>query len=168
MDLPTRLDILKGALLLEYRGKALYESATNTTDIPEVKTLFSLLEGEEKKHIEALRKYVSLVDDQPMTVNDSELEHLSPKKIDPILSKGIVEKVHAAGYEAAVISAALDFEKKAVKYYSEQASQAKDEGEKTLYKWLSNWEVSHLQMLADLDNELKEKIWFDNQFWPLD
>jgi len=24
----------------------------------------------------------------------------------------------------------------------------------------------HLKVLNDIDNELKEKIWNDNQFWP--
>lgn len=168
MDKVSRLEILKGALLLEYRGKALYEAAVKTTEIPEVKALFSMLEDEEKKHITALTKHMSQVQSRTETSGSLELENLTPGKIDAILSKDIVDKVHGAGYEAAVISAALDFEKKAVTYYSDQASRAENEGEKTLYTWLTNWEVNHMQMLADLDNELKEKIWFDNQFWPLD
>lgn len=168
MDQLARLNILKGALLLEYRGKALYESAAKTTEIPEVEALFSMLEDEEKKHIEALRTHMSRVQNQAALTHNVEFEHLPPKEADPILSKDIIEKVHGAGYEAAVISAALDFEKKAVKYYSEQESQAENEVEKTLYNWLKRWEVGHMQMLADLDSELKEKIWFDNQFWPVD
>ncbi|MFC2161785.1 ferritin family protein [Acidobacteriota bacterium] len=168
MNQLSRLDILKGALLLEYRGKALYESAVKTTEIPEVKALFSMLVNEEKKHIEVLRKHISQVNNQSIPADTSELEHLSPEKTDPVLSKDIVKNVHGAGYEAAVISAALDFEKNAVKYYSDQASQTEDQGETTLFKWLKNWEVGHMQMLADLDRELKEKIWNDNQFWPLD
>ena len=165
MDQLTRIDILKGALLLEYRGKALYESTAKTTDIPAVKTLFSMLKDEEDRHIEALRKHLA----QLLNPTDSfEPDLPSSEAIDPVLSEDIIEKVHGAGYEAAVISAALDFEKKAVKYYSEQASQTDSEEERTLYTWLKNWEVSHMQMLADLDSELKEKIWFDNKFWPLD
>lgn len=168
MDKLSRLEILKGALLLEYKGKALYESAVKTTEISEVKAVFSVLVNEEIKHIEVLRKHISQVQSQSILPDYSELEHLFPAKTDPILSKDIIKNVHGAGYEAAVISAALDFEKKAVKYYSDQVSRTEDLGEKTLFKWLAMWEVGHMQMLADLDNELKEKIWNDNQFWPLD
>ena len=168
MNQLSRLDILKGALLLEYRGKALYESAVKTTEIPEVKALFSMLVNEEKKHVEVLRKHISQVNNQSIPVDTSELEHLSPEKTDPVLSKDIVKNIHGAGYEAAVISAALDFEKKAVKYYSDQASHTEDQGETALFEWLKNWEIGHMQMLVDLDRELTEKIWNDNQFWPLD
>jgi rubrerythrin len=168
MDQLAKLDILKGAILLEYRGKALYESAIKTTEIREVKSLFSLLVDEEKKHIEVLRKHLSQVQHPSNPVDYTELELHSPVKTDIVLSKEIIAKVHGAGYEAAVISASLDFEKKAVKYYSDQVSLTEDEGEKTLFRWLTNWEVSHMQMLAELDRELKEKIWFDNQFWPSD
>lgn len=164
----TKLDILKGALLLEYRGKALYASAVKTTEIPEVKSLFILLKDEEEKHIGALKKFMSQIRKGVEASESLELEESSPVKFNPVLSKDIVEKVHGAGYEAAVISAALDFEKKAVKFYSEQALKAESEGEKSLYKWLSDWEIGHMQMLAGLDSELKEKIWYDNRFWPLD
>jgi len=67
-----------------------------------------------------------------------------------------------------VISAALEFEKRAVAYYSEQAEQAGSEAEKEVFGWLSRWEVTHMEMLAKVDDELKQDIWFDNQFWPLD
>ena len=49
-----RLDIVKGAILLEYKGKALYESVTETTKIEGVKELFKMLVREEQKHIDLL------------------------------------------------------------------------------------------------------------------
>ena len=57
-------------------------------------------------------------------------------------------------------------EKKAIDVYSTQAETATDPNEKILYNWLSDWEKGHLKILNDLDNELKEKIWYNNQFWP--
>jgi hypothetical protein len=30
------------------------------------------------------------------------------------------------------------------------------------------WEIGHVQMLARLDEEIRERIWYDNRFWPLD
>ncbi len=76
------------------------------------------------------------------------------------------EKISSAGFEAAAISAAIDFEKRAIDVYARQAEATADPNEKALYKWLSDWEKGHLKVLSDMDNQLKEKIWNDNQFWP--
>jgi rubrerythrin len=83
-----------------------------------------------------------------------------------VLSEEVKTRIAAAGYEAAAISAAIDMEKKAIEVYSAQAAAASDPNEKALFNWLSDWEKGHLKILNDLDNELKEKIWNNNQFWP--
>ena len=83
-----------------------------------------------------------------------------------ILTEEMKTKISSAGFEAAAISAAIDFEKKAVEVYSKQAETSNDPNEKALYSWLAEWEGGHLRILSDMDNELKEKIWNDNQFWP--
>ena len=83
-----------------------------------------------------------------------------------VLSEEIKMKISAAGFEAAAISAAIDMEKRAIEIYSSQAGIASDPYEKNLYSWLAEWERSHLKILNELDNELKERIWFDNKFWP--
>jgi rubrerythrin len=162
----SQIDILKGALLLEHKGRALYSSVAETTGIEAVKNLFFTLVEEENKHVDFLSKqYSRLANGQPFDVKD--LPDRS-EAADHAFTGGLAEKVSGAGYEAAVISAALEFEKNAVRYYSEQASSASDAGEKDLYAWLAKWETSHLQMLAEIDRELREKIWSDNRFWPLD
>lgn len=162
-----RLDIVKGALLLEHKGKALYESVAAATKIEGVKELFKMLVREEAKHIELLTKQYSriLKGESP---DASELEKEDATVTAEIMSDDVVKEVHGAGYEAAVISAALEFEKNAVNFYSRQAEEAESEGEQKLFRWLVRWEKTHMMMLAKLDNELKEQIWYDNQFWPLD
>ena len=57
-------------------------------------------------------------------------------------------------------------EERAVALYSERADAAEDPSERTLYQWLADWERSHLSFLAQLDKEVREAIWNDNQFWP--
>jgi rubrerythrin len=161
------LDIIKGALLLEKKGKSLYESVVDTSEVEEVKDLFNMLVEEEKKHISVLERQFSLLSKQK-DFDLSVLEDTPYRASDEILSDKVAEKVTGAGYEAAVISAAIELEKNAVKYYSEQASKAQSEGQKRLFEWLSVWEKGHMQMLAKIDVELKEQIWFDNKFWPLD
>ena len=162
----SKIDILKGALLLEHKGRALYFSVAETTKIQPVKDLFETLVKEEDKHIAFLSgQYRLLAGGGGFDLNDLPE---SSQAADHAFAGNIADKISGAGYEAAVISAALEFEKNAVKYYSDQASSAPDEAEKRLYTWLSKWEVSHLQMLSEIDRELRDRIWADNRFWPLD
>lgn len=161
------LDIVKGALLLEHKGKALYESVVQTTGIDAVKELFAWLVREEEKHIGFLEKqYKRLAKGQGLDVSGFEDSHAETAEM--VITEEIVNNVFGAGYEAAVISAALEFEKKAVEFYSRRADSAKSKEEKETFQWLSKWETTHLQMLAEVDDDLKEQIWFDNRFWPLD
>jgi rubrerythrin len=162
-----KLDIVKGAILLEHRGKALYESVTKTAKVEGVKELFKMLVREEEKHIDLLTKQYSRIL-KGETPDASDLEKGDATVTAAIISDDVAKEVHGAGYEAAVISAALEFEKNAVNFYSKQAEKAESEGEKKLYRWLVRWEKTHMMMLAKLDNEIKEQIWYDNQFWPLD
>ena len=165
MSSTGKLDIIKGAILLEYRGKALYDSVVKTTDKDSVKDLFQFLAEEEAKHIQILEKQFSRVKKNgEVELGDFDTENYETSR--EILSSKMVKDIFGAGYEAALISAALEFEKKAVEYYSKHEKLAETDGEKKLYKWLAQWEKDHMMMLAELDREIKEEIWHDNQFWP--
>jgi len=161
------VDIIKEAILLEYRGKALYESVAGRTDSAAVKQLFEMLVEEEAKHIDILGTQLKrVVNGEAFDVGG--IEDIAPTTADSVLSEKVVKEIFGAGYEAAVISAAVEFEKKAVQYYGDQEKAAQSSEEKKLYSWLVNWETSHLTMLAQIDSDIKEQIWYDNQFWPLD
>ena len=167
MNGDNKLDILKGAILLEHRGKALYESVVQSSASQAVKDLFSFLAKEEDKHIEVLTsQFVQIKKGTPFDL--AEVDLTAPPSHENIMTDKIITQVSGAGYEAAAISAALEFEKNAVTFYSQQESAADSEEEKKLFKWLTEWEKGHMEMLADLDNQLREQIWYDNQFWPLD
>ena len=163
----TKLDIIKGAILLEHRGKALYESVVDNTKIDSVKKLFEFLVKEEERHIKILEEQYSRASkNQNFQIDDLKLQDFEMS--DQILSDKIVKDVFGAGYEAALISAALDFEKSAVNYYAEQEKTADTEEGKKLFGWLTEWEKGHMMMLSEIDREIKEQIWYDNQFWPMD
>jgi rubrerythrin len=161
------IDILKRAILLEHRGKALYESVSSESSTDAVKELFSVLAEEEKTHIDVLTKQLKAVAGGGGFDPDITLPSEEPVK-SGVLSEDIVNEISGAGYEAAVISAALEFEKKAVDYYSKQAESAESEEERKLFLWLTGWEKEHMAMLAKIDKEVMEDIWYDNSFWPLD
>ena len=162
-----QIDILKGAILLEHRGRALYASVAASQAKEPVRELFQLLVREEEQHIEVLsRQYASLTQGGSFKLPD--LDVADQEAVEQTLTARILQEITAAGYEAAVISAALDFEKKAVEYYSQRARAADDENERRLYQWLADWETTHMTLFAEMDDHLREEIWYDNQFWPLD
>ena len=63
-------------------------------------------------------------------------------------------------------TSAMAMEKNAIKLYSGRAAETVDPAEKKLYQWLADWENRHLSFLADIDRELTENIWYDQNFWP--
>lgn len=160
------LDIIKGAMLLERKGKAFYENAFQNTKSGAVSEIFNTLADEEKKHIDVLEEqYGHLMrrgklkavkrDERPMDISSV------------VITEKVQQEVSAAGYEAAAISAAIALEEQAVKFYSEHANSTDDLMAKELYQWLANWEKTHLTFLSELDRELMESIWYDNKFWPV-
>jgi len=159
------LDIIKGAILLERKGKAFYEATAHNTSSNAVKEVFETMAAEEEKHIDILSKhYESLVREGKL----SQIEYTDqPENISTqVLTKRIRDEITAASYEASAISAAMAMEDNAIRFYSQRATTTTDNLEKELFNWLSNWEKTHLQFLSDLDNELKESVWYDNNFWP--
>lgn len=165
MEHNTTLEILKQAILLEKRGKVFYAHAAENAKNQEVKDIFILMASEEDQHIKYLSeqylhfKAMGTFDHLKFSENES-----SPVA-DQVLSKSLTAQISALSFEAIAISMALDMESRAIKVYSERAQQASDPEEKSFYQWLAAWEQGHYKILLELDQELKEKIWMDNNFW---
>lgn len=159
------LEILKTAILLERRGKAFYSQVANQAKDEDVKKFFQLMADEEDDHIRYLTEQFSHY------TETKEFKQVSlPKEEftedEQILSEKVKEKISAASYEASAIAAAIDFETRAVKVYSQQAENATDPEEKKFYEWLAEWEMGHHKVLHELDEDLKSRVWEDNNFWP--
>jgi rubrerythrin len=161
------IEILKGAILLEYNGKALYDSVVKTTKNNAIKELFRFLAQEEEEHLNFLKKQYSRVS-KNQELDLIGMEGSNSSIAEQVISPRLIKDIYAAGYEAAALAAALQFEKNAVEYYSENAEKAQSEKEQKLYESFSKWETSHLNMLAKLNEEIREQVWYDNNFWPLD
>ena len=166
MENQNVLEILKQAILLEKRGNAFYSTVAGKTADPEIQHIFQVMAEEEMLHVKFLSDQFANYDktksfmkvDLPDLINDS--------IVNLVLSEEVKKKISAAGFEAAAISAAMDMEKRAIEIYSKQAEHSDDPNEKELFQWLADWEKTHFKILNKMDEELKEKIWYDNQFWP--
>lgn len=164
MENSKSIEVLKTAILMEKRGKAFYENVASQTQSADVKKIFTMMAEEEQTHIEFLSKQFASYS------KTHKFEKIDLKAdtgiVDAILSGDIKKEISAASFEAAAISAAIDMETKAIEVYTKQANEATDANEKELFAWLAEWEKGHHKVLHELNEELKQNIWFDNNFWP--
>ena len=160
------LKILKDAILLERRGQTFYQTVADGCAQPAVKEFFEKMAAEEKRHVAVLsEQFRSYKADSKFTTIPNESMGGDETAMQ-VLSDQVRDRIAAADFEAAAISAAMLMEERAIKLYSERAAASTDENEKAIYEWLSEWEQGHLRLLSSMDQDLKEEIWNDNNFWP--
>ena len=167
METKTPTDILKMAILMEKRGKTFYAQVALQTQDEETKRIFTYMAEEEQMHVEFLSKQFSFYEkNHAFNTNEYLTSGADESAVNQVLNDGMKSTIDAAGYEAAAISAAIDFETKAIEFYSTLADRATDANEKQMFNWLTEWERGHHKVLFQMNQELMEKIWNDNQFWP--
>ncbi len=166
METQSALDILKTAILLEKRGKSFYETVAGTTPDADVKRIFEIMAGEEQSHIDFLSLHYLSFERTGGFDKSAGIPKADESIANLVLNPEISKRVSAAGFEAAAISAAIDMENRAIAVYSKRALDSTDVAESKLYSFLADWEKDHLRILHKLNEELKEKIWNENQFWP--
>lgn len=158
------LDILKSAILLEKRGEAFYRHAASQSTHADVQAFFNTMAAEEVRHVGILAEQFKSVaangrfEPPDMSQTGSVAQN--------VLTSEVKGRIAAAGFEAAAISAAMLMEERAIALYSQRGRDAQDPEERKLYRWLADWETEHLEYLAAIDGDLKERIWNDSGFWP--
>jgi rubrerythrin len=155
------------AIIMESRGKSLYEMVAAQTPSEDVKKIFRTMADEEQVHIDFLTKQFAYYQ-KNKTFDKNELESMKEGEAiaNSILTEKIKKDISGAGFESAAISAAIDMENKSVEVYQKRASESEDTNEKELYQWLADWEKGHHKLLIELNKQLTEKVWYDNNFWP--
>ncbi|MFW5708266.1 MAG: ferritin-like domain-containing protein [Bacteroidota bacterium] len=160
-------DILKQAIIMENRGKSLYQMVAAQTPSEEVKNIFTTMADEEQMHIEFLSKqFAHYQKHKSFDVNQLETAAEEEAVANSILTEKIKKDISGAGFEAAAISAAIDMENKSIEVYQKRADESTDPNEKELYQFLADWEKGHHKLLLELNKQLTEKVWYDNNFWP--
>jgi len=162
----SAIDILKEAILLERRGKAFYTTVARQSQSEAARKIFEMMAAEEDEHINFLSNQFAYYDKNKEFMKTDAAVDVDDATVMEILSEEIKTQINAASFEAAAISAAMDFETRAVKVYSDRAESATDPNEKEMYQMLADWEKGHHYWLHKINEDLKEQIWFDNNFWP--
>lgn len=162
----TAEDILKEAILLEMKGKAFYTNVAEKCDSPAAKEIFEMMAREEDEHIEFLSKqFQNYKKTQKFVKPNGYQDHSEEEVTLKVLTEKLIKETNAASFEASAISAAIDFETRAVKIYGDRAKEAVDPMEKELYQMLADWEAGHQKALHEMDKALREDIWNDHNFW---
>lgn len=162
MDGNDSVDLLKGAILLERRGRALYEGAARQASAEPVRLLFETLAQEESKHqawLESL--FVQSSVEGAATGFSIPAETAS----HPAIGSALAAEIASAGFESAVVSAAVGLEQAAIAFYEEAAARSGG-GAAELFTRLADWERTHLELLTSLDRQIRERAWFESGFWP--
>jgi rubrerythrin len=159
-------DILKTAILLELRGKAFYTTAARESKSDAVRKIFTMMAEEEEEHIRFLSRQFAEFQKTGKFVKNNIADPVDDTEAAIILSEQVKKEISAAGFEAAAISAAIDFENRAIEVYQGRADESTDPNEKEMYQMLSDWERTHHRLLYELNEDLKQQIWYDNNFWP--
>jgi len=162
----SAVDILKEAILLERRGKAFYTTAARQTESDAARKIFEMMAAEEDEHINFLSKQFAFYEKNKSFMKVDDVADTDDSTVMAILSEEIRKQINAASFEAAAISAAMDFETRAVQIYSDRAESATDKNEKEMYQMLADWEKGHHFWLHKINEDLKEQVWYDNNFWP--
>jgi rubrerythrin len=160
-------EILKQAIIMENRGKSLYEMVASQTKSDEVRNIFKTMAEEEQMHIEFLSKqFAHYQKHQSFNTNQLQAAVAEDAIANSILTEKIRNDISGAGFESAAISAAIDMENKSIEVYQQRALESTDPNEKELYQFLADWEKGHHTLLLELNKQLTEKVWYDNNFWP--
>jgi rubrerythrin len=166
MESTKALEILKTAILLEKRGESFYRTVAEKTNDENTRQVFSTLAEEEVEHSRFLSEQYSHYTKNKSFKKITEAIVPDDSETQKVLTDAVKNKISAASFEAAAIAAAIDMENKAIAVYSERAESAEDPAEKELYKMLAEWEQSHHKLLKAMDDDLKQRVWDDNNFWP--
>jgi rubrerythrin len=154
-------EALQEALLLEARGRAFYLGMAGQALDPGVRSLFAFLADEEEKHIAELHARAG-AHARGEDFAAPPARRTADEVIDPTLEVAAA----GAGFEAAAISAAIALEERAAAAYERRAAATPDADERAFWIWLADWEKGHLKLLAGFDEELRERVFADQQFWP--
>jgi len=158
-------DVLKRAILLEMNGKEYFAMAAKMATSEVAKELFEHMVKEEEHHLHILQLTFKRHLDAGKVVLPSEAE-LNFDFKDPIIDKSFLLELRNSNFDSSAISIALTLEERAFKFYQKEEQAATDPEIKKLFTWLTDWEIDHHRKLMALDEDFREEVWNDANFWP--
>lgn len=167
-SLKSQLDAVKRAIMLEVHGLRFYEVAATRCTSQAARELFQDLAKDEVRHRQELEKqFRHLFKGEKMDFLPQE-SHKDLRFRDPVIGTDLKQRVEEAWFDSAALSIGVMLEKKAMAYYRKRELACSDKATRELFGWLARWEKTHLDRLTALERAMREEIWHESRFWPLD
>jgi rubrerythrin len=161
----AHVEALQVALDTEKKGYMFYKIAAKSSKDPKGQEVFEHLAKDEIEHMGVIATvFESLTNDEPwMTYEEAVIKYGETPK-EKIIFPDVPEDAQEDFDDLKALEEALEFEKKAVQFYTTQAQAAEGEKAQAFYQSLIEIEESHVQIIqAELDSLMGAGIWLGFQ-----
>jgi rubrerythrin len=162
----AHVEALQIALDTEKKGYRFYKIAASSTSDPEGRHVFEQLAKDEIEHMGVFATlYRSLTNDEPWMTYEEAVTKFGETPPDQIIFPEISDdEVQEEFNDLDALREALQFEEKAVSFYSGQAAGCDDERARSFYESLIEIEKGHVKIVqAELDSLMNTGIWLGYQ-----
>jgi len=153
-------DVLRKAFQVEVDGFTFYSMTAERADKPAVKKLFERLARDETEHQAYLRAVMRRYEEHG--VGSFQIDRRDPdlgEFSSQIFTDEFKEQAGGELFETGVLSIGIQLESNAVEFFSTAAREATEAQVAGFYRFLADWEGSHLRTLQHLFDSIRTDHW---------
>lgn len=161
----SHVEALQVALDTEKKGFRFYKIAAKSSKDPKGREVFEHLAADEVEHMGVIATlYESLTNDEPWMTYEEAVEKFGVTPKEKIIFPDVPDEVQEDFDDLKALEEALEFEKKAVQFYTKQAENSESEKARAFYQSLIQIEEGHVEIIqAELDSLMGAGIWLGFQ-----
>ncbi len=161
-DFDAISDVLRKAFQVEVDGFTFYSMALKAATKPAVRKLFERLARDETEHKAYIMAVMKRYEEHgarsfQFDPRDPDLGEFSSK----IFTESFKEQAQGGISELGALSIGIQLETNAVAFFDTAAREATDPQIGGFYRFLSDWEGSHLRTLQQLHDSIRVDLWPD-------
>jgi rubrerythrin len=161
----AHVEALQVALDTEKQGYRFYMVAAKSSNDPKGREVFEHLAKDEIEHMGVIATmYESLTNNEPWMTYEDAVEKYGSTPSEKIIFPDVPDEPQENFSDIKALEEALEFEKKAVEFYTKQAKDCEEEQARAFYHSLIEIEEGHVQIIqAELDSLMGAGIWLGFQ-----
>jgi rubrerythrin len=161
----AHVEALQVALDTEKKGYTFYKVAAKSSKDPKGQEVFEHLACDEIEHMGVIATiFESLTNNEPWMTYEEAVAKYGETPKEKIIFPDVPVEAQEDFDDLRALEEALDFEKKAVEFYTKQAKEIDEEKAKAFYQSLIEIEESHVTIIqAELDSLMGAGIWLGFQ-----
>jgi rubrerythrin len=161
----AHVEALQVALDTEKKGYTFYKVAAKSSKDPKGQEVFEHLACDEIEHMGVIATiFESLTNNEPWMTYEEAVAKYGETPKEKIIFPDVPVEAQEDFDDLRALEEALDFEKKAVEFYTKQAKETDEEKARAFYQSLIEIEESHVTIIqAELDSLMGAGIWLGFQ-----